>query len=211
VSFRYYVYISDSKVDMLLDQIDPALTRKRTSELSVNLKVFSARRSAESPTGANQTARLERVLRYLHDHGDLRSVDEPGQFFWGLLPMQWGRQMSLVYFGGQTDQTIVALGGSTRHLVGSLGTSPGPVMPTSLLPSILAELDDTRGEAEAVDRGHTDADAAAFHRIQFANQSLRGPAQNVEFVAKRLLHGPSPDRDGRSVLIGTPLYVAQVD
>jgi hypothetical protein len=41
---------------------------------------------------------------------------------------------------------------------------------------------------------------------------MPGPAQNVEFVAKRLLHGPSPvPGDDRSVLLGSPVYVALFD
>ncbi len=81
MSFRYYLYISDSKVDMLLSQIDPALIRKSMSELSLNLKIFSAKRGVESPAGADRVGRLERVVRHLEDYGGLGSVDEPGQFF----------------------------------------------------------------------------------------------------------------------------------
>ena len=47
--------------------------------------------------------------------------------------------------------------------------------------------------------------------MQRANEAMPGPDQNLEFVAKRLLHGPSPTTDGVTVLLGTPLYVAQVD
>ncbi|WP_416351752.1 DUF7019 family protein [Streptomyces rochei] len=48
-------------------------------------------------------------------------------------------------------------------------------------------------------------------RVERAVARLRWPAQNVEFVAKRLLHGESPDGTGTSVLLGTPLYAAVVD
>jgi hypothetical protein len=214
VSFRYYLYISDSKVDMLLGQIDPALTRKRTSELTVNLKVFGAMRGVESPAGADRTARLERVVRHLEDHGDLGSVDEPGQFFWGLLPMRWGsfNGTSLVYFGGHTDRTTVALGGSARHVLGSPAGGPDvPGLSPSLMPSMLAGLAAGTEEADALDGGPEQADAAALRTIQLTSRKLRGPAENVEFVAKRLLHGPSSDGDGTSVLLGSPLYVALVD
>ncbi|MBE1537035.1 hypothetical protein H4W34_006868 [Actinomadura algeriensis] len=49
-----------------------------------------------------------------------------------------------------------------------------------------------------------------------ANARLRGPVQLMEFVAKRLLCGPSPypELDAgqeRHVLLGSPLYVALVD
>lgn len=87
MSFRYYLYISDAKVDMLLSQIDPGYHRKRATEFSVNLTFVGAKRSVDSPA-ADQVARLDRVTRYLDDHADVGSVDAPGQFFRGLLPMQ---------------------------------------------------------------------------------------------------------------------------
>jgi hypothetical protein len=49
-----------------------------------------------------------------------------------------------------------------------------------------------------------------------ANGVLRGPAQTVEFVARRMLHGPCPypelvPRDDMTVLLASPLYGALVD
>lgn len=220
MSFRYYLYVSDSKIEMMLSQIDPALTRKRTAELSLNLKVVGGKRATEVPAGGDRTARLERVVRYLDEHGDLGSVDEPGQFFWGLLPMRWGPfptdpTGAVVYFGGNTENTVVGLGGSSRHVVGApppsaeyQGTagSHTPAMLAALAtdPAVKALLD-------AVDDTLEKADRAALGAVQQANTTLRGPAHNVEFVAKRLLHGPSPAKENTSVLLGTPLYVALVD
>jgi hypothetical protein len=51
-----------------------------------------------------------------------------------------------------------------------------------------------------------DADALAL--VRRTTERLAGPTQNVEFVAKRLLHG---EVDGQPVLLGSPLYVAMVD
>lgn len=222
MSFRYYLYVSDSKVDMLLSQIDPALTRKRTTELSVNLSVLGGKHATESAASGERTKRLDRVVRYLEDHGDLGSVDEPGQFFWGLLPMRWGPfptdpTLSLVYFSGATERTVVGLGGSGHHVLGSPPPS-GQVMSRSQTPSLLAGLTTDPGVKALVDAVQDDqpdeedtADQAALTAVHRADAVMRGPTQNVEFVAKRLLHGPSPAQDGLSVLLGTPLYVALVD
>jgi hypothetical protein len=204
VSFRYYLYISDTKVDMLLAQIDSGFTRKRSTEVSLSLKVVGARRSVES-AGSDRVARLERVVRYLEEHGDLGTVDEPGQFFWGLLPMQWG--------------PITTTGGAGSHVLGSTAAiSQEQVLAPSILPVLLDGLasqaadESIEDAAEPFDR----ADRTALASVHQANARLRGPAQNVEFIAKRLLDGPSPypeldGRDGMTVLLGSPLYVAQVD
>lgn len=205
MSFRYYLYISESKVDMLLAQIDPGMSRQRSAETGVNLKVFSARRTSESPTGAARTERLQRVVRHLEDHGDLGSVDDPGQFFWGLLPMRWGpfrsQTSSLVYFGGTTENTVVGLGGSSHHVLGSPPIAADlPGLAGSMTPAMLDEI--SHGVLDPAE------DDDALGAVREATLESRGPTQNVEFVAKRLLHGVV---EGQAVLLGTPLYVAMVD
>lgn len=213
MSFRYFVYISDAKVDMLLQQIDPGATRKRTAEVSVDLKVLKGKRGVEAAVGADRTERLERVVRHLTDFGDLGSVDEPGQFFWGLLPLRWGPLvgadgLSLVYFGGRSERTVLGLGGSRSHVFGAPPSGElDPPLSRSLLPSLLDGIVKAPGIAAAVTED--DGDAEACRSVRQATSGLRGPAQNMEFIAKRLLHGKTAD--GETVLLGSPLYVALVD
>lgn len=215
LSFQYYLYVSDSKVDMLLAQMDPAFTRKRTTEVSLNLKLFGGKRATETSAGGERTAKLQRVVRYLEEHGDLGTVDEPGQFFWGLLPMSWGpfpAEPTLAYFGGSTGRTVVGLGGSGHHILGG-GPAPAGV-PRSVLPSMLAGLRADPGIGALTEAIKHEADGAhkgALAAVQRANEAMPGPEQNLEFVAKRLLDGPSPTADGGHVVLGTPLYVALVD
>lgn len=213
MSLRYYLYVSDAKVDMLLSQIDPAWSRKRVTELSVGLSVAGAKRTSET-TGTDRIARLERVVRHLDDHGDLGDVDAPGSYVHGELPMQWGPigDGETVYFGGRTERTIVGLGGSTGHALSTVAAAPPQHrLSGSLMPSLLDQLA-ALTPGEAVD----DADADALGTVVQANASLRGPAQTVEFVAKRLLHGPSPYPELNTgpdvaVLLASPLYVALVE
>jgi hypothetical protein len=224
MSFSYYLYVSDSKIDMLLPQISPGSGGKRKSEFGVDLKVLTAKRTVE-PSAGDRIARLETVVRYLRDHGDLGSVDEPGQFFWGLLPMRWGpfpaqagteTGSSLVFFGGRTDKTVVGLGGSLKHVLGSVPDADEPSFGRSPMPALLDGLglpSDLEDEyvADAVDADLDSADRAALVRVRHAVTSLRWPAQNVEFVAKRLLQGDDGQSDPKSVLLGSPVYVALVD
>jgi hypothetical protein len=216
VSFRYYLYVSDAKVDMLLSQIDPAVSRRHRTEIGVDLKLLTAKRVGE-PAGSDRFARVERVVRHLADHGDVGSIADPGQFFWGLLPMRWGPfpggpGSSLVFFDG----TTVALGGSIGHVLGSVPGAAEHGLTRSLMPSMLDELGMSADlEDEYVtDALNTDpddrADAAVLATVRQAVAKLRGPAQNLEFVAKRLLHGRDTGAGGW-VLLGSPVYVALVD
>ncbi|MGX1130866.1 hypothetical protein RKD49_003056 [Streptomyces glaucescens] len=213
MSVRYYLYISDAKVDMLLSQVDPAYDRKRVTEFSVGVTMAGAKRSVES-AAPDRVNRLERVVRHLEDHADLGTVDEPGQYVHGVLPMQWAALGDdTLYFGGRTERTVVGLGGSAGH---ALGTVPGEAPPQDRLSASLPLVLLTRLAALAAQDGTADADPDALASVLHANGALRGPAMTVEFVAKRMLHGPCPYPEffpGRamSVLLGSPLYVALVD
>jgi hypothetical protein len=219
VSFKYYLYVSDAKIDMLLSQINPEASHKRGTELGVDLKVLKAKRVSE-PSAGDSLARLELVVRHLLDYGDVGSVEEPGQFFWGLLPMRWGpfpveTGSSLVFFGGQTGGTTVGLGGSVKHVLGSVPDAAEHGIGRSLMPPMLDALgvsSDLEDEyvADAVDGDLDRTDGTALAKVHETVTSLRWPAQNVEFMAKRLLHGNDP-RSGESVLLGSPIYVALVD
>jgi hypothetical protein len=214
MSLHYYLYISDIKVDMLLSQIDAGFDRKRATEIGADLKFVSVKHSVESAT-ADRVTRLERVLRYLDGSGDVGTVDVPGPYFRGRLPMRWGSpaagRASLVYFGGRTERTIVGLGGASGHVLGApaaaLTTGTDQVFAPSTMPGLISGL----ATAIAGDSDAVPPDALAS--VYLANRQLRGVEQEVEFLARRLSHGPSPyheldAHEGMAVLLGSPLFVA---
>ncbi|MCC8340592.1 hypothetical protein LMJ38_32330 [Streptomyces sp. R1] len=222
MAYRFYLYISEVKVDMLLAQLGRSSAGTRTTEVGVDLKVVSGKRTVERTAEADAVSRLEKVLRRLEKDDAIGTVTEPGPFFRGRLPMRWGApthgdDSSLVFFGGRTGDTVVSLGGSTRHVVGSSDdAASGPPLARSLLPSLLDGLRlDPRIAAlfSAADPSPpVDPDGLALRAVREATDGLRGPAQTLDFVARRLLHGPDPDgRDGATVVLGTPLYVALAD
>ncbi|MFI2363628.1 DUF7019 family protein [Promicromonospora sp. NPDC019610] len=219
MSASYYVYVSDAKIDMLLQQIDPGSTDGHQTELSFGLHMFGGRRTVVSEAGAAQIARLEQVLRYLSDTRSVGSLDAPESYFWGMMPMR-SRLIPtefsgpLAFFGGTWEGMAVGLGGSSRHLLSGgaadAGFSAGSITPGILDGIASSELEDEL-VVDAVE-GELDGDLDALETVRRAVAGLRGPAQTFEFVAKRLLHGdPGSPGAERPVLLGTPLYVALVD
>lgn len=194
---KYYVYLSDTKIKMLYPQF------------------------ARGDGGqVDSTTKLQIVLRELERAERIGTVDEPKEYFAGTMPMRWGpygfylEESPLVYFGGETEQTIVGLGGSANHVIGDSGSAYPHSH--SVTPNLIARL--TKELGESISMGDLTGSATAprdvsLRAVHLATTQMHGPSQELEFVAKRLMYGPSPypsrDKNGdMKVLLGTPLYVA---
>ena len=133
---RYYLYISDAKVDMLLPQIAPEL--EQDPESSTHSRRLSTR-----------IRRLETVLRHIERHDRVGSIDEPGDYVAATqelylgIPARWNREACESTSGrrlcGPYNLTQMLLCGATRHLVGSAAPED-PGFSSSHVPSILSML-----------------------------------------------------------------------
>lgn len=217
---KYYLYLSTAKVDMLFAQLSNPAKTKKSFELKASVAVGSAslrREIDEAPPG--QYDKLAAILDEIESSGQLGTIDEPGTYFKGTLNMKWGlfgdagrpnEEPPLVYFGGQTEDTIFGLGGSTRHVIGFEGATS--TSSRSATPYIVAHLLDGLEIEQAGWHAYSGVQHA-LEGMTVATYKLHGPEQNLEFVARTLLEGKSrsaiftDDKEMHCVL-GTPLYVA---
>ena len=193
---KYYVYISDSKVNMLYAQ-GPVTVARRDS-----------------------IGKLDAVLADLARGSRIGTIDEPKEYFAGTMPMRWGpcafphvSQLTpspLVYFGGTTETTVVGLGGSAKHVIGEVGSAMAGAHST--LPYFILQLRKELGESIP---GLLENEDQSLMAVYVATMYGEGPSQELEFVAKRLAYGPCPAKffstkkpEKEKVLVGTPLYVA---
>jgi hypothetical protein len=221
--FKYFLYISDTKINMLLSQIAPDAKAKIATEFKVDVKLLSIARKSERESGADRIARLNVVTQFLEEFGDVGTIDEPGDFFKGHLTMRWGPYRDdfipsgpepLVYFGGTTERTILGLGGSAKHLIGNEGNShPHSHSAMPYMISYLQAQLESSPKAKAIQFELGEGRDEALVAAHLATTGMKGSEQYLEFIAKRLKFGasPYPQRDPRpnmNVLLGTPLYVA---
>lgn len=90
---KYYLYVSDAKVDMLYSQIDKSLLKKIAVELSINLKPLGAGLGAtikQIQSEETRYSKLRLVVEYVEKHLDVGWIDGPETYFKGSLPMSWG-------------------------------------------------------------------------------------------------------------------------
>lgn len=209
--FKYYIYISDSKINMLFSQISKDYVKKVSLELNIDSQNFS---DVEID---NKLNKLNIIVNYLTKLNIVGTIDEPKDYFSGELLMQWGpfydpflsNDSSLIYFGGETENTVVGLGGSAKNVLGNVGTSAPHSHST--MPAILTVLR-KENNSDANEELHDESLAA----VHLATKGMKGPTQRLEFIAKRLAVGPSPyphrdKKQGMRVLLGTPLYIAMLE
>ena len=89
---KYYIYISDTKIDMLYPQISKSLLKKIASNLSIDLKLLGAELSLGYKSIQAEETRYSKVgivSEYLEKHFDVGTIDAPKTYFKGDLLMQY--------------------------------------------------------------------------------------------------------------------------
>lgn len=220
-SLKYYIYVSSVKVNMLYSQIPRKLLDGVAAEVKVNFGVAS---SALTQKAFDETiySKLSAVVHYINKHESIGSIDKPEKYFHGVATVRWGifdSEGFLVLFTGATNRSIFGLGGSSIHIIGSKPKAETPyVSATPFLVDALSEELQLRILKEheranmtlLVNQGRS-SEKMALWAIEHANQYMDAPEQKVEFFAKRLLYSEQASKDGKNILLATPLYVALME
>ena len=81
---KYYVYISDTKVDMLYPQIPKPILKRIASSLNIDLKLFGAELSVgikNDQADETRYTKVQIVSEYIEKHLDVGSIDAPSTSF----------------------------------------------------------------------------------------------------------------------------------
>ncbi|WP_409060224.1 DUF7019 family protein [Streptomyces sp. SYP-A7185] len=216
---RYYLYLSAAKLDMLYGQIPQTLLRRLAVEAKVDLKVLGV--AMQSPRGETTTYdRLDIVENYLEREFDVSWMTEPSSWFRGDLALRsagYSSSEGPVLMTGREGDTVIALIGSARHLIGQRPAPDVTLRAYSALPALFQLLHDAPEDwpldlpRERRTRPPDEADA--MRDVLEMSEALTAPAVFCDFLARRLLRGSVVLDDGRelNVVVGTPLYVAMAD
>jgi len=212
-----YLYVSETKIDMLYPQILKTILDNIDDESNINTG-FGSTLTANPDSGKTLYDKLDLVSSYLEKEGTVGTVDSPLQYFKGIRPMRWGsygkdEKSQLVYFGGITDTgTVLGLGGSMHHVLEKeRGSSHAQSHSLSfaLANKLSVELNiplipGDKYEIEGQSRAFALNDESYLQAVSLATHQMEGPLQNLEFLAQRLVAGG----EDRKVVLGTPIYVA---
>ena len=219
-ALRYYLYVSDTKLDMLFEQIDPGVLKRISAEVKVDLKLASITlRGADNP-GPTRTAKLQVVERFIDKHHNVGTIQQPGQeFFRGQMEMQWGWMGANergVWFQGNDfdDSQYVGLGGSRHHVLGEVRQLAS--RPMSGRPYLVEALESSGFlRNPRLENGELTGDLprywhAYMDRAPAEPQPGALSPQRLEFLAVPLAETQIDLNEMRPihVVIGTPVYVA---
>jgi len=124
---KYYIYISDAKIDMLYPQIPHDQKTSFAKELKIDLKLISASIKEEKEFKETKYSKAELVTKYIQNNCQVGTVDKPKEYIYNVLEMKWGLYgkgfekdfgegfSPIVFFGGETDSTIFFMAG--RHII----------------------------------------------------------------------------------------------
>ncbi|WP_205324407.1 SAVMC3_10250 family protein [Glycomyces sp. YM15] len=236
---RYFLYVSDSKLDMLFDQIDPAQRRRISIDVGVNLKVASLNLRQGNRSAVARMAKLRMVERYIDLHHQVGTVYNPGtDYFRGAMPMRWGwfghgldpdsptDGHDTVFFRGDLKNHTVVLAGSRRHVLGEEPAAENRRLTSwSATPNIMAVIAEHISanpplgklwrRLRASDFKGSEAAAAAHDPLEVGLEwatvvKLSGPLQWVEFLAVPLVQGNVTDHTSRDEHPGGPKWTPAI-
>ena len=208
---KYYIYVSDSKVDMLAAQIPEKTLRAlvRRLELSVCLPWLPLKATYKPgdpmPSDSHRIERLGVVENAL-DPNDVGSLTDSRPWIRSSLDMSFGyidSEMKAVWFLGEVAGVSVVMGGSATHLLGSANVDQQPHNAHSLLPALLRAVGDWAEARDELGRVVESPDVVRAARLLV--RTMKGPRVRLGFLARRLL--TESDEIGK-IIFASPLYVA---
>jgi hypothetical protein len=203
---RYYVYISQTKLEILLPQIPARLLPSLEAEIKVNVGVLAAgvRKSVSDPS-PELAAKAGVLSDYLDKQsGWVGTVADPGRFVKGVAPLQYGVMQDyaaeLVFFGGVVDGVKLALIGSPASLIGAAAdATANHSLNYYVLKFLRDNAERTQGSSE---RERYEYEQAIDDALGVG--VLPPTRHKLEFLAKVVFHNDN-------VLVATPIYVALAD
>lgn len=220
---RAYIYYSDDKILELSQQI-PEPRRGRLRGVGVTVVGTGGNVNWQQPE-ETVLQKLQRIWEHLDREQLVGSFDEPKQYFHGQLEFYYGIfdvvNPPVFFLAGSTDQTIIGLGGSTRHVRGhrdeemrvsdnTPNVTMEPEVATLLYGASQVSPDSTPTEV-VMGPGTTDRWPIYLAGMYTNWQFWKGRKSVFEVLARQEgrshVSGP-PLESPRNVLIGSPIFVA---
>ena len=127
---KYYVYLSNAKLDMLASQLSGSLPSGAGTTAQIGIKsILSVERKMIEDNPSNKYAKLEAVLGWLRRYSDIGPIGATASYIEDSVPMVWGvfhvspdqdlGDKAPVVFCAKTESFRLLMFGSPVHLIGA--------------------------------------------------------------------------------------------
>jgi hypothetical protein len=221
---KYYIYISESKIEMLYSQIAASEGQKKESLLGFDLKVLKGHLKESRQIPDNKFAQLEKVVSSLESNDQVGEIIGTKPYIKGNLEMTWAsfglRESPVTFWGCVTESYALALAGSKYNVLGQKpdGSTHSHSLTDEIGRWMFDQFGDSNPEAKkdadtAFGKGHAKPDAFDIgNGTWLAVSEIEGSVNQFEFIAKVLHRTPFyPERSPgyeTNLILATPLYVA---
>lgn len=198
---RFYLYVSQTKVDMLLSQIPKIGIQSIAASLKIDLSILELQVETTLDTRLDKTRLVE---SYLRENAWVGDIDDGAEYVAGTMPLSWGEIEGTVIFAGVRGGTGVAFTGSTHSLIGAEDRARKN---GSLLAAAYAAVRGLMHETTKAEGSGIISDVERLHEAtRHAFDAL--PTQKLEFLAKRFVSRGTPDQ---RLVLGSPIFVAMAE
>jgi hypothetical protein len=203
---RYYLYISQSKLDVLIPQLPESRLRALTADIRINMGVVAAGVAKPATAASPELSAKAGVLTdYLEkQQGWVGSLADPGRYVRDIASLRHGVMRDyaadLAVFAGVVNGLKLALIGSPASLIGAAADTEANHSVDYYLLRFLSDAAESLPSEEDLSQDDRQRFGHAIDRALSVGLSL--PAKlNLEFLAKPLFRS-----DG--MLVATPIWVA---
>ena len=208
MKMKYYLYCSESKLNMLYPQLSRFDRIK--FQFSLNLKGFFVKLAFSNKK--NKIQKMRQLSNYIMKKCDVGSIEDPKSYIkdtaklkWGIIPMDAG---DMVLFFLQKENLTLVLGGTPNHLITQSNLPKSEKQTRSDLFSIMfffnslnLEKNPTKMEIEII------RNQQIPEVIKHISSEERLVEQEVEFLAKIFLNEKDELNEKMQVIVGSPIYI----
>ena len=216
---RYFTYISDAKIDMLLPQIPVGKKQKIVANLGFNIAIMKGGVRAETNTLDTRVTRLLAVERYLRDNEPIGHASDANPWIEsnGLFATSLYLEGGAVIWSVKDGVSEVLLVGSATHLAASASDRDvrAPYSELAGIQSLVYRFAPENRiyfdgfESWPDERGHMREDFVWVRNlIDYVDNHTQHSKQTIGFMARRLLSETGDNsKRGKSLVVASPLYV----
>lgn len=226
---EYYAYLSEQTIQRLFEQIPKKSLPTIAAELGIDIHFLTIKVTMDKGEQEKAlTAKLRAVVTFLekHEPEHVGTVDDPKKYIKGTMPMYsfflpqgFGVKESdppeLIYFGGSTNTTILALAGAASYVFTETNGSMNHV--SSSLPYLVSTIAKEFKIVPAHPRFRRDPNNfyQALDTIEYMERYNRQGEflQNYSFFAKLKLDSQNVKgwNGDQRTLLASPLFVSHAD